>query len=80
MNFVNKAELIYFIKEQCGVELKDEDSFCNGYSRLLYTEISREHQNEIFAVLDKNGIRHEAHHNGWYWLFLINERTENDEN
>lgn len=80
MNFASKNELIEFVKKQLGIELKNEDNLYNGYSRLLYTEIPREHQNAVFSLFDKIGIRYESHHSGRCWIFLMNERTENDEN
>ena len=76
MSFESKSDLIEFVKNQLGIELKNEDCLFNGYSRLLYTEIPKEHQNAVFSLLEQHEIRYETHYSGMCWIFLQNERTE----
>ncbi len=79
-NFESKQELIDFIKHQTNVELKDDKSErFNNDTNILYARIpgktgfENQETNPVLALLNKNGIRHEEHLNGGYWIFLKNK-------
>ena len=61
MSFKNKSDLVAFIKNQTNVELANTNDRFNGKRNVLYTEINRQHKNNILSLLNKYVI----------WLVLI---------
>lgn len=74
MNFKSKDELIEFIEKQTGVRLPNVPGFLNDHELLLYTEIPRKYKNSILSLLNKNGIQHNEHIHGQYWIYLDNTK------
>ena len=72
MDFANKAELIEFIKNQCGVELKNIDNFCGEDPELLYTEIPKRYIRPVLSLCHKYGIQTNEHCKDAYWIYLKN--------
>ena len=66
MSFKNKSDLVAFIKNQTNVELANTNDRFNGKRNVLYTEINRQHKNNILSLLNKYGIRYETHMNDNY--------------
>lgn len=74
MTFASKQDLIYFVKEQCGIELKNIYGYLGECEFLLYTEIPKTHKISVLSLLSKYGIQTNEHLNNKYWIYLINDK------
>lgn len=68
MKFKNKAELIQFVKKQCGIELENGNNCLNNKRNLLYTSISRANRYNVLSVLKKYNVMYEQHINNYYFI------------
>jgi hypothetical protein len=73
MNFLNKQDLVNYIKQQFNVDIKNEKHHLNDNPNILYAEIPIKHKNSVVGELKRRGVRIEEHINNKYWIWLINK-------
>lgn len=73
MNFLSKQDLINYINQQFGINIKNEKHHLNDNPNILYAEIPLKYKNSVVSRLKRRSIRIEEHLKNKYWIWLINK-------